>query len=264
MPRYFFIPAFLAALVLVFAPKAKADPWLEVGTSAWNTQLDGSVHSTSGVVNTDINLRNDLGMGRHWNPDFYFTFYTPVSFVPNVRLEYDKTVGNGSNNAHATIVYDGVIYKANGELISQAEIKQARILFFWSPLDNKVVNLRVGLDLRWISANLALSGTAVTITPPSTYKAATSAGAVSWLPLANLGLTVHLPARFGIDMEGSYIAYSSNYLYDFRAGIVYRFGSGLAVKAGYRRFRLKVEDDRFTLNGDIDFRGPYAGLSWRF
>ncbi len=66
------------------------------------------------------------------------------------------------------------------------------------------------------------------------------------------------------DIAGSYVAYKSSYLYDFRAGIAYRFGFGLALKAGYRRYRLKVDDDNFSLNGDLDFKGPYAGLSWRF
>ncbi len=198
MLRYFAISGLAGVLMLACAPKALADPWIEIGTSSWNTQLDGNVYSTTGAINTNINLQNDLGMGRHWNPEFYFVLYTPGFFLPNVRLEYEKIIANGANDAHATIVYDGVIYTANGQLVSQAALKQARVLFFWSPLDNSVVNLRLGVDLRWISANLALSGTAITINPPSTYHANTSAGAVSWLPLANLGLTVHLPAHFDV------------------------------------------------------------------
>ncbi|MGH8224944.1 MAG: TIGR04219 family outer membrane beta-barrel protein, partial [Gammaproteobacteria bacterium] len=264
MLKYLAISGLAVALMFVCAPKALADSWIEVGTTAWNTQLYGTVYSTTGTVNSSINLQDDLGMERHWNPEFYFVLYTPGFFIPNVRVEYEKITGNGTNSGNGTIVYNGVVYKANGNLLSQAALKQARVLFFWSPLDNSVVNLRLGLDLRWVSANLALTGTAVTISPPSTYRATTSAGAVSWLPLANLGLTVHLPANFDVDIVASYIAYKSSYLYDFRAGIAYHFGFGLSLKAGYRRYRLKVDDSNFSLNGDLDFKGPYAGLSWRF
>lgn len=291
MSKYFFSLVLFAALILSGASGATAAPMFTIGVEAWNTQLSGNVYNPQQPDLSRILMRQDLGMGRHWNPNFIFAFALP-GYLPNMEFEYGTMLSNGSNSGHAKICWNGVVYDANGRLISQAAIKQGRILFYWNPVDNSIVKFRAGLDFRWVSLNLSTTGTVtgnpsglcpVPITPPDsitpttsatmpasdtnptqTFQESTSAGVVSWLPGLNLGVTIHLPAHFDLFLRGSGLTYAASYLYDFRLGFNYHLGAGLTLAAGYRRWRLHIDKDSLSVNGTLDFKGPYAGLYWSF
>lgn len=260
----FFFFTCLFALGLAFVPRAEAE--IMFGVEGWSTQLSGTIYETNNPQSMNISLRDDLGMDRHLNPNYIFAFTTPL-FFPNVRLEYGSLLSNGFTTVQGKLCFNDVCY-TNGKLVSQLAIKQARVLFYWNVLDNAALKLSVGLDLRWINMNLPATGTVTTTPqgggPSSTQQVSTSNGIVSWLPAASVALTVHLPANFDVYVKGSGLPYASNYLYDFRAGLKYNFSSGLSLDAGYRRWRLHLDDTRFEINGDLDFKGPYVGLFWSF
>jgi hypothetical protein len=254
-----------------------------VGAEAWNTQIAGNVYNPDYPDFTRIGLRDDLNMGRHWNPNFVFATFAMPGDLPDIRLEYGTLIGDGFNSAQREICYNGTTYEANGQVVSQAAVKQGRILFYWSPVDNGRVNLRLGAEARWVSLNLALTGTVTVGSKPQcaaqtvqrgtslaslprsdSFKYSTSAGVVAWLPDFNLGLTVHLPGHFDLYFDGSGLPHARSYLYDFRIGFKYRFSSGLGIAVGYRRWRLHLDDTSLSVNGNMDFKGPYAGLYWSF
>ncbi|MGH8160928.1 MAG: hypothetical protein ACRESR_02020 [Gammaproteobacteria bacterium] len=280
---------FLGAVVLVAAgtSTARADSWVEVGVDAWNTQISGYLSFPKSLgPDQKVYFRDDLNMGRRWNPNFYFAWHNSVPFLPDLRLEYGNLLSDGSTSL-GNVCYDGIHY--HGEINGQIALKLARILFYWNPIDNSVLDLRVGVDFRWVSLNTAATGSVKesagvppgcpTISLPARTASpvaggdpaqttilskSKSAGVVTWLPEANLGLTVHLPGRFDILFEGSGVPYASSYLYDFRLGFQYRFASGLIFGVGYRHWRLHLDNTDWSVNGNLDFKGPYASVAWRF
>lgn len=254
---------------LAYLPQARAETDVTVGVDAWNTMVWGNIYKPDFAR---VTLSEDLNMSRHWNPHFFVRFATP-GWWPNIRLAYGTMISNGSAHFALPICFLG--HSIAGDVTSQAASKQGRILFAWHPVENEVVDLQTGLDLRWVTLNLAATGKLVmekcssgtSPNPPPTETSATysaSAGAVTWLPSINLGVTVHLPAHFDVFFNGSGLPYASNYIFDFRTGFKYHFGPGLSLVVGYRRWRLHLEDTSFSVNGSIDFKGPYAGLHWTF
>ncbi|MDN5864005.1 MAG: hypothetical protein L0I62_02145 [Gammaproteobacteria bacterium] len=286
MIRICTVAAFVALLGLGASPGARADSWVEFGVGAWHTALSGKVSfPRSGVPNPQISLDGDLGMSSNWNPMYHFEWHHAIPILPDVRLEYGTLLADGSNAAHREFCYGGILYVADGRLVSQTALKLARVLFYWNPVDNSVLDLRLGLDFRWVNLDMSATGTAevsagdpfscaasprqrprTSAAPKQTLREqrSVSAGVVTWLPQANLGLTVHLPANFDIFFDASGVPYASSYLYDLRAGVQYRFDFGLVLTAGYRRWRLHLDNSDWSVNGDVDFRGPYATLSWNF
>ncbi len=234
-----------------------------VGVSAWQTGIRGDVNKppSEGIAFSYLN------MGRHWNPNFIFALTTPA-FWPDIRLEYGLMQSNGQAEFGSSRCYLG--YTIEGQVKNQIAIKQGRLLFVWHPWRTDRVDLQTGLDLRWVTLNLPVSGSIVANecgasgSPVDAEYGSYSAGAVTWLPEANLGVTVHLPAHFDVFFKGSGAPYASNYIYDFRTGFKYNFVSDLTIAVGYRRWRLHLDDDSFSVNGTIDFKGPYAGLYWNF
>ncbi len=257
----------LAGLFLLAPIPALATPWVAVGVSAWNTGASGTVRDTSSALNTNVNLENDLHLGHHWNGGLHVTFDDPLPLLPDLRLSYDRILSSGSGITRQSFTFGGNVYNANGQIQSQALLRQGSVLLFWNPLDDSLVNWRFGFEARWIKLNVAASGQGVATAPgggTQPYQVSGSAGGVVWLPLLDTGVTLHLPAGFEISGDAAFIHVGSSYLYDARAGLGYSFGPGLSASVGYRRLRVHLESSRISLNGTAEFSGVYAGLGWHF
>ncbi len=241
---------------------------LEFQAAAWSAGISGSAYDTRVQINgssTSIDLRNDLALARHLNPDFQLTWRHENIFLPDLEFGYTHINSNGATVLHANITWGGVTYVANGTVYSQIMLKTGHALAFWSPVDNRLVNLRVGIEARWVNLNIPVSGRAEQTTPVQKYfNSHTSSGNVAWLPMTHFGVILHATRGLDFLFRGSYIQYAKSYFFDLRTGLVYRFGSGLQLVAGWRRLRMNFDDSRFAINGDIVFKGAYAGIGYRF
>lgn len=97
-----------------------------------------------------------------------------------------------------------------------------------------------------------------------TYTRQVSVGAVSWLPLVDVRLALHLPWHLNLYAKASYFPHRSDYIYDLRSGVSFRLDRGPVVFAGWRRFRLHIDNGDLALSGDLEFRGAYAGIGYAF
>lgn len=275
MNRQIVIAVSLFLVSLGYAAAAAAETgqsrnYVLIGANGWGADVSGTAYNTNSTPSTPethIDLNSDLGLGRKTSPVFLVDIHHSVPILPDFLVEYDHVVSNGSNLDNRQITFNGVTYIANGELISQAVLEQARVLFYWNPLDNSVVDLRAGFGARWINLHLSIAGT-VQVTDPEggtqTEPGSTRDGGVRWLPMLNLGVIFHLPAGFGLFGDASYISYASSYYFDAAAGLSVRFPFGMVLDGGYRRLKLRLNNTNMSVNGDIDFEGPYAGLAWAF
>lgn len=245
------------------AGTAWASPMLDFGISAWNAQASGQGTSTQGGgQNSTVDLQGDLAVRRQWTGGAYFTWRDGLPFMPDFTVSADHVFNDGNTTLRRNITWQGTTYQANGPVQSQVNLKMARVLAFWNPLDNPVVNLRLGVEARWVSLDIPITGTVQGPTGPQ--KESTSAGGNSWLPLGNVGLTLHLPADIDLSGEWSYVRYSGSYLSDYRAQASYTFDSGLKLFAGWRRFHLRLDTGNYSVNGDLDFKGFYTGVGFAF
>ena len=250
-------------LGLGLAGPAVASPMLELGVTAWNAQVSGGGTSTQGSGNSTINLQDELGMQRQWTGGAYFTFRHDLPVLPDFMLETSHVFNDGNTVIDRNITWQGKTFQANGSLQSQVDLKMDRFVAFWNPLDNRLVNLRLGLEARRLSLNIPLTGD-VAQPGGGTQKDSVSAGGTVWLPLGYAGLTLHLPA--GVDLSGgwSYVSYSGNYVSDYRLQASYNFDSGFFVALGWRRFHLHLGSDHFSVSGDLSFKGIYSSVGYAF
>lgn len=253
----------VCVLGLGLALTARASPVLELGVTGWNAQATGEGTSTGGSGNSTVDLQNDLGMQRQWTGNAHLIFRHDLPVLPDLMLETAHVFNDGNAMLSRDITWQGTTFQANGLVQSQVDLKMDRVVAFWNPLDNPVVNVRLGVEARRLDLNIPLTGT-VQQPGGGTQKESVSAGGTAWLPLGYAGLTLHLPA--GIDLDGgwSYVSYSGNYLSDYRIQAAYNFDSGIFIAAGWRRFNLHLESDRFSLKGDLGFKGVYTTLGYAF
>lgn len=57
--------------------------------------------------------------------------------------------------------------------------------------------------------------------------------------------------------------YARSYFFDFHAVVAYPSDLGLTLMGGWRRLRPHFDGHCFMINGDIVFKGLYAGLGYR-
>jgi len=244
------------------APALADAPALEVGVTAWDAQASGQGTSTQGSGNSTVDLQDDLGMQRQWTGGVHFIWRHDVPIVPNILLEANHVFNDGDTTLHRDITWQGKTFQANGPVQSQVDLKTQRIEAFWNPLDNPLVTLRLGLEARHLDLNIPVTG--VVQGPTGPQKESASAGGTAWLPLGNLGLTIHLPADIDLSGEWSYVRYSGSYLSDYRAQVSYTFDSGIVLFAGWREFHLRLDDNKFSVKGDLDFKGVDTGIGYAF
>jgi len=82
--------------------------------------------------------------------------------------------------------------------------------------------------------------------------------------MAHLGVVVHATQGSDVLCGGSCLQYAKSYFFDLPAGLAHHFGSGLSLALGWRRLRLHFDDNRFTINGVMVFKGACAGIGYRF
>lgn len=249
---------------------AGSHSYVEIQANAWRTDVSGTLYNTEttgSTPETHIDLNSDLGLGQSTSPNFQIDFHHSVPILPDFLIEYDDLVNDGSNNDHREITYNGVTYVANGRLVSQSVLKQWRLLFYWNLVDNSALDLRAGFAARWENLHLLLSGTAQVTDPQGgtqTEVGSATAGGVRVLPTVDLGAIVHLPANFDLLGSASYMSYGSSYFFDARVGVELHLPFGMVFDAGYRHLKLRLNNTKLSINGDLSYKGPYAGLGWRF
>ncbi len=261
-------PLLACGCILLAAHAARGATGVEFVAVAWNAGITGHAYDTSVRINgtsASVDFRNDLALGRNLNPGFRLVWRQGNPFVPDLEADYTHINSNGDTVLHADITWGGVTYVANGHVYSQVMLKTGHLIAFWNPVDNRFLNVRAGIEARWLNLNIPVSGKAEQTTPVQRYfEAHTAGGNVAWLPMGHLGLIVHVIHGLDVLCGGSYTWYAKSYFFDLRAGVAYHFDSGLLLSAGWRRLRLHFDDDRFTINGDMVFKGAYAGIGYRF
>lgn len=261
-------PLFVLCCLFGAAGVAHGAPRLEFQALAWNAGVTGHAYDTRIQINgssASIDFRNDLALGYDLNPGLQLTWYPGHPFLPDLEVAYTHINSDGDTVLHADITWGGVTYAANGHVYSQVMLKTGHLAAFWNPVDNRLVDVRAGVEARWLNLNIPVSGKAVQTLPVQNYfEAHTSGGNVVWLPMWHLGLIVHATRGLDVLCGGSYIQYGKSYFFDLRAGLAYQFDSGLLLSAGWRRLRLHFDDSHFNVNGDMVFKGTYAGVGYRF
>lgn len=259
-----------AAVALVAAcgaaSAARAAGTIDVSAYAWSALPSGSMYTRyAGYSTPTVGLRDDLAMTRHVNMGGSFTWRQTRRVVPNVTVEYVHMVSDGAVALRRNIQWEGTTYAVSGLLRSQANLKDGGIEVFWNAVSNAAIAVQTGFEMQWYSLHMPFAGTVSGQQPVAmTYTKEVTVGAVSWLPLIDARLAFHLPWHLNLYVKASYLPHRSDYIYDLRGGVSFRFDHGLSVFAGWRRFRLHIDKGDLTLSGDLEFRGAYTGIGYAF
>jgi len=214
-------------------------------------------HSPSGTAQYKgdvVDIENDLHWGDEQDMFLRVYFEHPIPIIPNIRLGYSKFSHEGHGKATKNFGWnDFVIPITDPNVYSKIDLDMYDITLYYEFLDNWI-SADAGLNIKYLDG---------TVDVKSTTDSSSNDIQVP-IPMLYFKGKVDIPTTdLSFQLEGDYISYSGNMLYDFELGARYTFIAGLGIEAGYKAMKIKIDDvDDFSM--DTDFNGLYGKVVWDF
>lgn len=249
---------FLVTLLALLAatPALARTNRLKVNLAAWPAALSG-VEQVNGdaMDGTDIDLEETLGLEDGTFPELH----VQLKLLGPARLigSYYSTSYEGEETLTQSITFNDTTYSVSEQVDSEVELSLGRVLFSFSPLNLKRLNvgLMVGADLMQVDARLSSSATG------DAQKDFTAP-----VPVVGVNLTVQPLEKLVLYFEVSGLSVDVGSvdasILDGIFRVEYYFLPWFAMTGGYRVFDFDVTEDDF---GRVNFRqdGAQLGLAFR-
>lgn len=243
----------LLLTMLVFATtSAHADTVFGVyaGAGAWQQSYGGDIASGG----ADIDIEDDLGFDDDTTNFFYVAVEHPVPGLPNVRAQYSELDLDETTTLGQDIDFNGVSFPAGTSIGSVVDTTQVDAVLYYEVLDN-VVSLDLGLAGRYIDGEIVV--TSAIDTSPVEFEGV--------LPLLYGKARVDLPfSGFWMGAEVAGLGYDGNSLIDGNVVVGWESPWRLGVEAGWRTYRLEMDEFDDVDDADIDVSGPFVALNVHF
>ncbi len=218
-----------------------------LGANVWLQQYEGDVRSGGG----NIDLEDDLNYDDDTGTSLYIQLEHPIPLLPNIMLQHTDMEVAESGFVDG-IEFDGVVY--SGDVSSRLDLTHTDTTLYYEILDNWV-NLDIGLTGRFFDEGIQIRD-----------QTSLEAGKIDIdhvVPMFYGHARFDLPfSGLTLGIEGNYISYDDDTLYDTKLNLGYTFAFGLGIEAGYRIMDFEYEDDDDFADVTVD--GIYGGLYWDF
>ncbi|MBW2600177.1 MAG: hypothetical protein JRC60_08980 [Deltaproteobacteria bacterium] len=232
----------------------------EVGARGywWWPEISGDFRvDKNGVVGTNINAENDLGIGDESYPSV--EAFAGIG-RHHLSLMYTKADYSGEKDLGKTIYFMGKEYTGTTFVQSDLEFTMLDLEYQYDVVDmeNILAGLSVGIigKVKYIDGEASLKASDLGFNEREDFMA----------PVPMVGLAVHVGVLADIleaRVKGAGIGYSGNTFYEGLAEVSLTPFPFLDIHGGYRIMKLDV-DNISDVYADIEFKGPYVGLTVGF
>jgi outer membrane protein len=245
-------PAAVLTIAVALASSAHADTLFGVyaGAGSWQQNFEGDLSA----LGSTIDVEDDLGIGDEFNNVLYLAIEHPLPVLPNVRATWTEVTTDGFDTIGSSISFAGASFAAGTDVATDMDLSQGDLTLYYELLDNWV-SVDAGLSLRYFDGFMELSG-------GGDEGRAEFHGA---LPLVYGRARFELPFTGGwIGAEVQGIAYDGNDLVDANAQLGWVSPVGVGFEAGWRVYRIELDEfDEFDTTA-LMISGPYAALNLHF
>lgn len=246
------------ALTLLLSSAMPAGAF-EIGARAlyWFPTMKADMKAdTDAKVGTDLNLKDNLGVGSESFPTF--EAFGGVG-KHRLSLAYTPIKYSGSTRLASPVNFNGQTFAAGSDVNTDLKLRMLDLEYQYKFLD--LENILAGFSLSAIGQIKYIDGEAKMEAPAT----ATSADFTVRVPIPMVGVGAHVGLLAGLleaRAKVTGVAYSRNYLYEGLADLSWTPFPFLDIHGGYKIIRLKIDhNDKFL---DTQFQGPYVGLTVSF
>jgi hypothetical protein len=236
---FIFVFTFLSASCLA----ATHDIVLE--TRLWMPQLDGKIKVSSGIAGTDIDIKNDLGIGNKNFTELNFS----LRKKSNWRFGFGTYKDDGATNLVQAVNYNGKSFSGNTN--SSVKIRYAKLGYSKEFAKGQDFTACYTADVYFVKFHTGLRN--------QTQNETNTQNAV--LPTFGIALTNQLQKKLSLYMDFSGVPLGNKgHFYNYEAGIKWTLSDRAALQSGYRIMDVKAKS-----NNDYTFlkmKGPFISFVW--
>jgi len=215
-------------------------------------------HSPKGFISfqgTNIDIVDTLKWENETDVFASFYFEHPIPIIPNIKLGYSTLVHNGAGGVDKEFEFAGKRFKEGFSITTGIDIKMLDATLYYELLDNWI-SVDFGVTAKYIEGNSYIYSKRDVLDESTDFKVV--------MPLAYSKIRFEIPTTdIALQVEGNYLTYNGDILYDVEAGIRYTVLLGVGAEVGFKSTKLKI-DDIEGFNIDSDFSGVYGKLVWDF
>lgn len=226
---------------------------LELGArgSYWFPTMKATLKA--GSSGTEINAKDDLGIGD--GNTYSVEAFTGIG-NHHLTLSYTPLDYSGSKNVSKTINFNGKNYVVGTDVNTNLRLKMFDAEYRYDLLNFE--NILAGFSINLIGKIKYLDGEAKMNSTVAGEQKQTFGVPI---PMIGAGLHVGLIAKLlEARAQAAGIGYSGNYFIDALADVAVTPFPFTRLSAGYRYMKIKIDNVSDTY-GDLDFFGPYVGLT---
>jgi len=233
----------------------------EVAIGLWSHNLSGWIqYPTNSLDVNKIDLDSDLNLNT--KSDIYIRAKVehPIPLIPNIKVAYTQINSNGNSIAKKDFIFGSKTFPINSNITTDTQLNSLDVTLYYEIIDIGF-DADVGVAFRYIDGYTDLYATGSNLSSPIHQRSSVST--IAPMLYGNIRVPLAFLDNFSIGVEGNFIAYGSNTVYDLQADVRYEFFMGFGVEAGYRMQKYKLDDIDDT-NSDIDIKGFFIGAIWDF
>ncbi len=231
---------------------ARADYWIPAFKG--DLRVDDN-----GVVGTEINIKDDLGISNDNIPSVEAYFEAGNH---EISLAYSLVNLSGAKDIEKTIVFNGDTYNVSAYVESELKTSMIDLEYQYKLLNFK--NILAGLSIGIIAKVKYFDGE-VRIHSSSTGSVYDTKKDIHVpIPMIGIGAKIGLLANIlEARAKVTGMGYSGSFFYDALADISVTPFPFLNIHGGYRAMSVKI-DNVSDIYAKMDFAGPYVGLAISF
>ncbi len=228
-----------------------SDISFDMGMGLWSAKVTGTT-GTRQYPSYDV--ENYYGLKDRSESGYAWLELKHDTLLPNYRFEMSSFFVDGKSEK-ATI-YSGTLF-AKGSTV-ELELDQYDNIFFYSLIDNEVLTIDLGLDIKTHDGYMSIER-------GSTKKKEKNDGT---LVLYYTGVTLNPTSNITIQYNGKYGSKGSSKIKDEVIKAQYMFldqgAFSLGAEIGYKKELKKIDSSDISYTSDMNIKGAFIGIVGKF
>lgn len=235
--------------------RSERNATIELEGRYWMPSLSGTINKGDGLVGTDINVIDTLGIKEDQK---FFQGKATFKFLgrSKIRISYLPLSIDGSKVITESFNFSGKTYTINTLVNSNLDASIFKIGYGLDLISNPMGSLGVFIDLNYADVSATINAPGLGFSE--------SGSVTGYLPAIGIGGRIYvIPGRLSLsgELEGMQVSDLGSYL-EAEASIDYRIIENLGLSLGYKTIDLKAKKD--DDKGELTLSGPYFSLLLRF
>lgn len=273
---------------ILFTSHIQADTvGLHLGGHLWQNQANGIIREEK----RDENTRRNINLKKETQKHYFLAAEHPFPVLPNIRISLTKL--DSASNIHLieALNFNNVIFPVGSTISTKFKLHYLDYTFYYQISDKNAFSLDLGVTLRSLDHDVALTGSEITINidtgapvtdddcadpwqdrpcaiRTTTHEPVSNTKSHETLPMLYMATKIELPLdNLSAFIQSDVSLKNKHSVHNYQIGLIYNLVKNrrmdMSFTLGYQIMNIKHQK-LDSLSTDLKFSGIHTGLALRF